>query len=311
MTTAPETRPIPSGRYGAPVPAPNTPTECPRCGAPAISRNGVALHALDHRNRDLLEKRQEKLLDRLEAFLNGIEHLQTADGTPQRFPDWKQEIDDLVAELPETEGLARLEKLLAPETFEKLLALTTAEAPAPAPATAEPPRIIAWPEDEDVYASADPDDEPVAGSASRRTSASRRSPRRSSSGPARRTRSSTASRCPRRRSRTRTPCPTSPRSARGAPGEAPGPLLGLGRGAPGRRGLPRPPRRSTRPHRPGARGAPPGGRPLVTGLDRERLRDFLLGREDSPNAVVGAIYKGMRDRIDRGDFDEEETEEED
>jgi hypothetical protein len=49
----------------------------------------------------------------------------------------------------------------------------------------------------------------------------------------------------------------------------------------------------------------------VTGLDRERLRDFLLGREDSPNAVVGAIYKGMRDRIDRGDFDEEETEEED
>jgi hypothetical protein len=161
MTTAPETRPIPSGRYGAPVPAPNTPTECPRCGAPAISRNGVALHALDHRNRDLLEKRQEKLLDRLEAFLNGIEHLQTADGTPQRFPDWKQEIDDLVAELPETEGLARLEKLLAPETFEKLLALTTAEAPAPAPAAAEPPRIIAWPDDEDVYASADPDDEPA------------------------------------------------------------------------------------------------------------------------------------------------------
>lgn len=44
----------------------------------------------------------------------------------------------------------------------------------------------------------------------------------------------------------------------------------------------------------------------MTDLDRERLRDFLLGREDSPNAVVGAIYRGLRDRIDRGDFDEEE-----
>jgi len=160
--TDPKTAPIPSGRYAAPDPAPNTPTECPRCGAPAISRHGVALHALDHRNRDVLEKRQEKLLDRLETFLDGIEHLQGEDGEPQRFPDWKQEIDDLVAELPGTEGLARLEKIVEPETFEKLLALTTAEAPAPAPAPAEPPRIIAWPEDEDVYGTADSDDKPVA-----------------------------------------------------------------------------------------------------------------------------------------------------
>src|SRR3954452_3300273 len=53
--------------------------------------------------------------------------------------------------------------------------------------------------------------------------------------------------------------------------------------------------------RPVPRRGPGGGG--MSDLDRERLRDFLLGREDSPNAVVGAIYRGLRDRIDRGDFD--------
>lgn len=158
MTDTTKTAPIPSGRYGAPVPAPNTPTECPRCGAPAISRQGVARHALWHRDADVDAKRQEKLLDRLETFLNGIEHLETADGQPQKFPDWKREIDDLVAELPETEGLARLEQLIEPETFEKLLELSRAEAPTTAAEAAPAPHIIAWPEDEDVYAPAEQDD---------------------------------------------------------------------------------------------------------------------------------------------------------
>jgi hypothetical protein len=136
MSNVPETRPIPSGRYAAPDPAPNKPTECERCGAPAISKRGVGKHDEFHREQDKLEKRQTKLLDRLEAFLDSIENLTTEDGTPQKFPDWKQEVDEILDSLPAAEVLEELAKI--PEQIAELKR-------EPAPAAAEPVEIIPWP----------------------------------------------------------------------------------------------------------------------------------------------------------------------
>jgi hypothetical protein len=42
-------------------------------------------------------------------------------------------------------------------------------------------------------------------------------------------------------------------------------------------------------------------------LSRDLLVAFCEGRErhSPPTGIAGAIYRGLRDRIERGDFDEE------
>ena len=42
-------------------------------------------------------------------------------------------------------------------------------------------------------------------------------------------------------------------------------------------------------------------------LDRRKLMTWLLGKKGHRNPLTGAIYDGLRARIDRGDFDTEET----
>jgi hypothetical protein len=155
MSNAP-TAPIPSGRYGAPVPAPNTPTECPRCGAPAISRDGVAKHTLHHRQEDVDRKRQKDLLDRLERFLDGIENTVDAEtGKRLSLPAWIEQTDEALDGLSGT-AVDSAELRAALEEVRRIgEALRNAPAAAPEPAA---PQLVAWPEDEDVYAEADPDE---------------------------------------------------------------------------------------------------------------------------------------------------------
>lgn len=38
-------------------------------------------------------------------------------------------------------------------------------------------------------------------------------------------------------------------------------------------------------------------------IDRERLISWLHDRANARSALVGAVYAGLADRIERGDFD--------
>jgi hypothetical protein len=145
MTT--DTTPIPHGRYAAPDPAPNRPTECPRCGAPAISRHGVALHDLDHRRRDALERRQERVLEALEGMLAAFDGDPSDDpqveGEPKTFRAWVAETDHILDTLAgKVEELAGKVEELAGKVEE----LARVEHPV---ATLEAPEIepLPWPGD--------------------------------------------------------------------------------------------------------------------------------------------------------------------
>lgn len=123
--TDPTTRPI----YAPPrEPAPDTPTECPRCGATSISRHGVRLHDAEHARQDRLFRRMTSLLDALEEMLtvfDGDPDPET--GERKTFRAWVDETDTII------DGHHRaLEGLLAK------------------PADADEPRrpvaeVIAWP----------------------------------------------------------------------------------------------------------------------------------------------------------------------
>lgn len=155
MTDAAPTAPI---RYGAPEPAPNKPTECARCGSPAISARGVALHDADHAERDKAAKRQATLLGRLEVLLDSIEtNIDPATGKRLTLGAWIHQTDDLLDTLehatdPDGDGWIR--KALA-EIAERL------EKPSAEPAgDAE---ILPWPgnpwtPDEDETIEPDEDD---------------------------------------------------------------------------------------------------------------------------------------------------------
>lgn len=128
-------------------------TYCPRDGMPADDSHAVALHDLWHRAQDLEERRQKRLLDRLEKFLDSVENLHTEDGKPQKFAAWKAEVDEILDALPTPEELDRLAgvpDIITEQVREQLAAL------APAESTLEhaAPEVIPWPgnpyPDEDV-----------------------------------------------------------------------------------------------------------------------------------------------------------------
>lgn len=140
------TRPVPSGRYAAPNPAPNTPTECPRCGSPAISTRGVALHDLDHRRRDELERRQEKMLERLQRFLDSIEtNVDASTGQRLTLSQWIEQTDH---------ALDDIEKALSDDGW--IRQAITAAKPTESTLDAAPAfEVLPWPGE----THADPDDD--------------------------------------------------------------------------------------------------------------------------------------------------------
>lgn len=141
----------PPGRYASPNPAPNTPTECPRCGAPAISREGVAKHELDHRRRDVLEKRTEKVLDALEEMLSVFATPDPETGERRTFRSWVIDTDDIL----DVHNAALRPVIELDDGADRLAALLAAgPADAPAPATFG---TVPWPDDEEL-AAAEPDD---------------------------------------------------------------------------------------------------------------------------------------------------------
>jgi hypothetical protein len=95
--SSPTTTPIPAqGRHPAPNPAPNKPTECPRCGAPAISTRGVALHDLWHREQDLRHRKLDALIEALEEMLSAFDGDPDEHGDRKTFRDWVAETDQIL-----------------------------------------------------------------------------------------------------------------------------------------------------------------------------------------------------------------------
>lgn len=105
-------------------------THCPRCGMPADDSHAVALHDLWHRQDDIDRRALSKLVGRLERFLDSLENLTTEDGKPQKFADWKAEVDEILEHLPTPEELGHLRALANPVE----ITLETADVP-----------VIPWP----------------------------------------------------------------------------------------------------------------------------------------------------------------------
>ena len=42
-------------------------------------------------------------------------------------------------------------------------------------------------------------------------------------------------------------------------------------------------------------------------IDRDRLVAWLRDKDTTPNPIVHAVYVGLAERIDRGDFDTQEA----
>lgn len=75
---------------------------CPRCGAATFTRQDVKKHDAEHAKQDQRDERLEKLLERLEGFLDAADSIEDDNGDSMTFAEWIAYVEQSITDLTET-----------------------------------------------------------------------------------------------------------------------------------------------------------------------------------------------------------------